>query len=518
MLSNKFSLAVALAAPLAFGACGGESGKFDLNLVHKDCTGQLDFMPPKGNLVVSVTGDGIGDPVSKSFAYTSRSGSVELPAIPFGNNRVVTVRAEANNTILAWGQSAPFNLKEGSEPTVTVIMQGVDRFTGAADTNNGCIQMRTARAGHVAVPMDDGDVLFVGGASTVNPSGAPTGLLKSAELYDIGSGRFTALADACDGDVCYDAVWGRGVLLKNGSVLVTGGQSSVGGTVQAVDTAMLFDPATQKWTALHMNAARFGHTATLLRKSGKVIVAGGMDATGTVLSTTEIFDPATNTFTAGPELAPLEAGLGAGRAFHAAVAANDTTVMLAGGIDAAGSPANFLAYFVENVDGRITHNPARNVALKSAALLPGAGMVKGKFVVAGGALEWRNDRLSGASKAAQWLEVSQTSTTDSSFDLAFSRAAPCAVSLDDNRLLIAGGVNATGSSVDYAEVVAWNASNQRVEQSFIGGSQSASKMSLARGYASCTNLGDGRILVAGGSDGSAAASKSAEIYTIRQFK
>ncbi len=68
-------------------------------------------------------------------------------------------------------------------------------------------------------------------------------------------------------------------------------------------------------------------------------------------------------------------------------------------------------------------------------------------------------------------------------------------------------------------MLAWNASNKRVEQSFIGGSQVASKMALARSYPTCTSLGDGRVLVTGGAslDGGGAASNSAEIYTIRQF-
>ena len=61
-------------------------------------------------------------------------------------------------------------------------------------------------------------------------------------------------------------------LLPNGKVLVAGG------CIMAVDdlsSAELYDPATGTWTATgSLGTARYGHTATLL-PNGKVLVAGG---------------------------------------------------------------------------------------------------------------------------------------------------------------------------------------------------------------------------------------------------
>ena len=76
---------------------------------------------------------------------------------------------------------------------------------------------------------------------------------------------------------------------------------------------------------------RSGHTATLLPK-GKVLVTGGIDKAGTVpniqyLSTAEMFDPASGTFTAAGNM-EIE------RSEHAAILLLNGEVLITGGIDA----------------------------------------------------------------------------------------------------------------------------------------------------------------------------------------
>src|SRR6266436_4800583 len=69
-------------------------------------------------------------------------------------------------------------------------------------------------------------------------------------------------------------------LLPSGKILVAGGFG--------MTTAELFDPATGTWTAAGLPTARQNHTATLL-PSGKVLVAAGHNSSGS-LSSAELYD------------------------------------------------------------------------------------------------------------------------------------------------------------------------------------------------------------------------------------
>src|SRR5207245_2841573 len=80
-------------------------------------------------------------------------------------------------------------------------------------------------------------------------------------------------------------------LLQNGKVLVAGGRGGSGlQCCNSLSSAELYDPAMGTWSYTgSLNAARYGHTATLLQ-DGKVLVTGGH------LNTSELYDPATGTW------------------------------------------------------------------------------------------------------------------------------------------------------------------------------------------------------------------------------
>jgi hypothetical protein len=119
--------------------------------------------------------------------------------------------------------------------------------------------------------------------------------------------------------------------LPDGRVLFTGGIDAVTG--QPTSAAAIYDPATQVTTTLTMAAARAGHGASVMG-NGRVLITGGSSAlnltnplslfTGLLVST-EIFDPATNAFTSGPNM--LEA-----RAMHTSTTLTNGQVLIAGGI------------------------------------------------------------------------------------------------------------------------------------------------------------------------------------------
>ena len=58
-----------------------------------------------------------------------------------------------------------------------------------------------------------------------------------------------------------------------------------------VQTAFLFNPATSRWSpAPDLPVPRLHHTATLL-KNGKLLLAGGYDASGCTTQRVDVIDP-----------------------------------------------------------------------------------------------------------------------------------------------------------------------------------------------------------------------------------
>src|SRR5262249_27341752 len=106
-------------------------------------------------------------------------------------------------------------------------------------------------------------------------------------------------------------------LLRNGKVLVVAGVDS---NLMVSASAELYDPASESWTATgSLNTARSFHTATLM-PNGEVLVAGG-DSIG---PSAELYDPASGTWTATGSLATA-------RGYHTATLLPNGEVLAAGG-------------------------------------------------------------------------------------------------------------------------------------------------------------------------------------------
>jgi len=157
-------------------------------------------------------------------------------------------------------------------------------------TNTG--SLNTARQTHTATLLPNGLVLVAGGDNN-------SGTLSSAELYDSATGTWTNT-----GSLDIARVDHTSTLLPDGLVLVAGGEIFVGTNGSVLASAELYDPATGTWTNTgSLNTARTGHTATLL-PNGLVLVAGGTDlptdgygSSGDMLTSAELYDPATGTWT-----------------------------------------------------------------------------------------------------------------------------------------------------------------------------------------------------------------------------
>jgi hypothetical protein len=144
--------------------------------------------------------------------------------------------------------------------------------------------MTTARAFHTATLLHDGSVLVAGGQKGWGL------ILDSSELFDPSTGQWTPT-----GDMNVARRGATATLLPNGKVLVAGGQSAYG---QEFTSAELYDPPTRSWSpTAAMHVGRYQHEAQLLT-DGRVVVFGGYQQNTTAETpTTEIYDPAAGTWT-----------------------------------------------------------------------------------------------------------------------------------------------------------------------------------------------------------------------------
>jgi hypothetical protein len=195
--------------------------------------------------------------------------------------------------------------------------------------------MSGPRASHTVVLLANGKVLVAGGAGTSSAT------LASAELYDPTTDAWSSAGSMVQARWAHTAV-----LLPSGKVLVTGGFGASGAA--ALSSAEIYDPATNSWSAAYpMANARANHTATVL-PDGKVLVAGGQSSSYLlngppypyqVTGSVEQYDAASNVWTAAAPLLFARGG-------HSASLLASGRVLIAGGGDATGySIADAELYF-----------------------------------------------------------------------------------------------------------------------------------------------------------------------------
>jgi hypothetical protein len=168
----------------------------------------------------------------------------------------------------------------GGASTAELYNPATGKFTATGSMDVGRRQSN-------AVRLQDGDVLVTSGIGAGGPF---------AELYHPATGTWS---DAIGGMATCTPVqdcrfYSSETLLANGNVLVAGGMTGLASNPSTTATAMVYNPATNAWTATGaMNTNRGQQTATLLN-SGQVLVAGGISFhahRATELASAELYTP-----------------------------------------------------------------------------------------------------------------------------------------------------------------------------------------------------------------------------------
>jgi hypothetical protein len=234
--------------------------------------------------------------------------TVTLALITIATGVVVALAsARAPGSLLFGGSQATGDTVEHSRPRY--FRNRVVGANLAASPADG--QLNSARRGHTATLLSDGNVLIVGGEDS-------SGFVTAAEIFEPVSGSFSV-----SGNLSTPRADHTATRLSDGRVLIAGGRGEPG----PLSSTEIFDPATGAFTGgPNLIGTRSGHTATAL-SDGRILLVGG-DAAGSV----EIYVALLNAF------APEGANPGSARAFHSAAVLNDGNILIVGGIAPDSSP------------------------------------------------------------------------------------------------------------------------------------------------------------------------------------
>jgi hypothetical protein len=542
------ALALALCASLG---CGAPVVAVNITVATKACDGATTADPGRNpvagvdKLRFKITGDKFPT-LTQDVAFAD--GGLAVPNLPLGTNRRITVEARKGNTLWARADSGPFDVLDGKDLNVALILRVVDSFTFTGRPGGGaCSKMVNARVGHAMSLLPDGRVLITGGFSLDSQS--QLHYQKDAEVYDPADGSFTALPSSPAYRRTGHAALSIGNSITTGILLGGGeGPSDATGGPSAVRPYELFSGGV--WQILQpgtTSPSREHHAAVVDLKKGYAVFAGGLNnpdttpVSATVLDSVSYFDFEKGIVVDVDEPLAL-------RLFDAAIVSRANSApggqslggfVLLGGRTSTGDATNQISgmYFSESL-----HKYTRDKLWEAAALssLPtprvrhfAVRLIDDSIAVIGGLTKAVGDYGFATDAVTQVNPTANTvgDLAGAKSRLSQARGDGCGVLLEGGAVLYAGGAwkDAGGKSrsLAWADVVSLTSNGAddpvRALQGPAGpgpnGPSVLGGLQAARHRAACVRLRDGTVLVTGGfqyaADGSGVQTTldSAEIYT-----
>jgi hypothetical protein len=405
-----------------------------------------------------------------------------------------------------------------------VFSAATGKFSATAET------MVRSRVGHTGIMLNTGGVLITGGADLTEQ------IFATSELYDPSAGRFSCIGGAtgraCAASLHQERFSHTATPLSGSSeVLIAGGSdgSTVGtppdDVLAGIATAEIYNTSSKTYSCVggvsstpplcndSMVDGRYNHLAVALA-DGEVLFAGGIDSTGAVTKSAELYNPATGKFTATGSM-NTERQEFAGALFTSGPLAGQ--VLISGGVDKAGK---FLASaeLYNPASGKFT--PTASMAesrFDNIETLLGSGPNSGSILVTAG---------SGDQTTEIYNPVSQKFQAGANMTQIIF--LPVAATLDNGQVLLAGGstfnslgqivpvsgaelydlASAQFSNTDSMRVARWFAAAAFLDPALVSGSEQ-SEVLIAGGEGINSTLASSELFVPASSSKSTASKASA---------
>jgi WD40 repeat protein len=275
-------------------------------------------------------------------------------------------------------------------------------------------------------------------------------------------------------------------LLPDGRVLVVGGYHNPGGVYEA--STEIYNPSTNSFSAGPPTPTELYAPAVASLPDGRVLIAGGYDGSN-IVARADVFNPSTGTYSpVGPMLHAREN--------TAAALLADGRILVVGGYDNSGNSLNTTEIFDPK-----TNTFSLGPTLPTRRYGPAVATISGgRVLVAGGYDSGTGDYIDSA------FSLDSGATAFSPVGSLPARSyAPAAASLPQGRALLAGGYeDPPGDYVTRALI--FDATTNSFSSAGIG------NLSHAAEEAGAVELRDGRVLVVGGWNGQAL--NTAEVLSV----